>query len=162
MGSWKPCHFGTFFPPQFSQEVESGFQIPNFQISAEHFETTWVITNKFGRVFKLSNGDLITALSEIVQNWDVWEDRKLNINDVNPPDDTLKTFAKEFFFRRSAQRRCEWPKKRLSAFDFCCCSHIAIWDSIRPRCLTSNTTQRRLSTCNRMHGEICEEQHWQN
>lgn len=81
---------------QFSEDVATNFQIPNFMITAESYATTWGFVNGKGRTFKLSNEDLLKALSEILSAWDAWTTARLNDNSQNP-DNTLTNFAAHHF-----------------------------------------------------------------
>lgn len=81
---------------RFSEEVARNFHIPKFTIISESYATTWGFVNGKGRTFKLSNDDLIKALTEIVAAWDDWEAAEFNNNSRNP-DATLPGFVSKHF-----------------------------------------------------------------
>ena len=87
---------------QLGAKVQSQFKLPDFRITTETFETSWGVVNKGGRSFKLTNADIVIALSEILENWDEWERLKLNQNSINP-DKTLVEFARNCFSQGAHQ-----------------------------------------------------------
>ncbi len=81
---------------RFSKKIAASFLGQKYELSSESFETTWGFRSTSGKYFKISNRDMATAFSDILENWEAWSSSKLNVNSENP-DEALSNFSRRHF-----------------------------------------------------------------